>query len=117
MTDFVDLEAVKAMLDSANKARVEAEAKAARLEGAQAELSVRLGHLWHSYRDVMIETSREGWGGKVGFDDTPAMLARLAPSRSHLGDPCIYCEMPHDHVAPGPCPALSPLPAMGSSND
>ena len=22
----------------------------------------------------------------------------------HLGDPCIYCDTPHDLVAPGPCP-------------
>lgn len=23
----------------------------------------------------------------------------------HRGDPCIYCETPHDKVKPGPCPA------------
>jgi len=22
----------------------------------------------------------------------------------HFGDPCIYCDTPHDLVAPGPCP-------------
>lgn len=23
----------------------------------------------------------------------------------HVGDPCIYCNLPHDEVKPGPCPA------------
>ena len=24
--------------------------------------------------------------------------------RYHKGDPCIYCDTPHDDIAPGPCP-------------
>ena len=26
---------------------------------------------------------------------------------SHAGDPCVYCGMRHDKVAPGPCPGAN----------
>ena len=28
--------------------------------------------------------------------------------RTHLGDPCRWCHVPHDDVLPGPCPGLTP---------
>ena len=32
------------------------------------------------------------------------------PQQTHLGDPCIFCDTPHDSVTPGPCLGTAPTP-------
>lgn len=35
------------------------------------------------------------------------ITAGSAGGMLHLGDPCVYCEVPHDDVAPGPCTSMT----------
>jgi hypothetical protein len=42
---------------------------------------------------------------RAGIDSRLTELISHSITLAHRGDPCIYCNVAHDDVAPGPCPA------------
>ena len=46
-----------------------------------------------------------GYCGYVPYLACPAHGGPTLRDVAHKGEPCIYCGIPHDEVARGPCPA------------
>ena len=43
-----------------------------------------------------------------GYVPGLACEAHGGPPPRHFGDPCMYCDTPHDNVRPGPCKRTAP---------
>lgn len=84
-------------------------------------------HPWcDAYRTCMcpeVEVADEKQGPRMkprapfgppptGADPADARVkggSRMDASTAHRGDPCVYCDQPHDAVDVGPCPGREKL--------
>lgn len=57
--------------------------------------------------DVTTEIEREGIHLAAVIDEQAATITPARDCMAHKGDPCWYCNTPHDNVEPGSCPGFT----------